>query len=429
MVDLVTPVFINGRRVGSFYRIEEVRLGFDYEDDWRQDPKAYPLSLSMPLVSRTYRDDHRQQPVSNFLWGLLPDNERTLARWAGYFGIGRGNPLAFLRHVGADCPGALAFTEPGEPGQVHPLGAAELDAEVRLLQQDSERSRLGGEFGHFSLAGAQAKTALRRLGDGWGLPTGDAPSTHILKPAMRGLQAQAFNEHFCLSLARQAGLPAAKSEVWDLGDVQAVLVERYDRMRRADGVVLRVHQEDMCQALGVHPAQKYEQDGGPDIQDLSGLLVDYSGDPAGDRARLFRAVVFNWLIAGTDAHGKNYSILHGPGGRVRLAPLYDLNSLWPYYDRRNQLRSPLRIGGRYRLDEIQVRHFVREARSAGLPESDAVDMAREMAGRLPDLALTVASDQERAGVSDPIYGKLTDGIGRQAASLLRQIEEGGAHHG
>lgn len=422
MVDLVTPVFINGRRVGRFYRIEEIRLGFDYDDDWRQQPQAYPLSLSMSLVSRTHRDDGRHQPVSNFLWGLLPDNERTLARWAGHFGIGRGNPLAFLRHVGADCSGALAFTEPGERGEVRPLNAAELETEVRLLQQDSDRSRLGGELGHFSLAGAQAKTALRRLGDGWGLPTGDAPSTHILKPAMRGLQAQALNEHFCLSLARQAGLRAAESEVWDLGDVQAVLVERYDRVRRADGAVLRVHQEDMCQALGVHPAQKYEQDGGPGIQDLSGLLVDYSGDPAGDRARLFQAIVFNWLTAGTDAHAKNYSILHGPGGRVRLAPLYDLNSLWPYYDRWNQLRSSLRIGGRYRLDEIQVRHFVREARTAGLSENDAVDIVREMAGRLPDLALTVAREQERAGVYDPIYGQLTDGVARQAASLLRQIE-------
>lgn len=420
MTDMLTPVYVNGRRVGTFYRIEDVRLGFDYDPAWRADTNGFPLSVSLPWVVPSHRDTPRRPYVSNFLWGLLPDNERTLGRWAAHFGIGRGNPLAFLRYVGADCPGALAFTAPGTTGAVEPLGPAALATEVRLLQQDAERSRLGGEFGHFSLAGAQAKTTLRRLPDGWGLPTGDAPSTHILKPAMLGLDAQAFNEHFCLTLARRLGLPAATSEVWTLDGVQAVLIERYDRFADDSGRMLRVHQEDMCQALGVHPTRKYEYDGGPSIQDMAAVLHEYSNDPVVDRARLFKAVLFNWLIAGTDAHAKNFSLLHGTGGRVRLAPLYDLNSLWPYYDRRNQLRSSLRIGGHYRFDAIRVRHFVREATTAGIREEEVVAMAREMAAQMPDVAMQITDEERRAGRYDAIYDRLTDGVTNQCTVLSKQ---------
>lgn len=419
MSDLVTPVYINGRRIGSFSRIRDNRLGFEYDEGWRQDPSAYPISLSMPLAASGYADRGRTNTVGNYLWGLLPDNERTLTRWARHFEVGRGNPLRLLRHVGADCPGALAFVAPAGSGDVRVLDDDDLVNEVRLLQEESDRSVLGGEVGHFSLAGAQAKTALRRVGDRWALPSGDEPSTHILKPAMAGLQAQALNEHFCLSLARHAGIAAAKSEVRNFGDIQAVIVERFDRVQTEHGV-RRVHQEDLCQALSVHPDNKYERDGGPGIRAITRVLAEYSSEPERDRRRFMEAVAFNWLIAGTDAHAKNFSLLHGNGGRVRLAPLYDLNSVWPYYGRRGELRSSLRIGGHYRIDEILPRHFLREAAAAGLAEEAARGLLSGLVEKLPDLAATVAADLRDKGLEDPIHARMIDGIRRQCRTLSKR---------
>lgn len=183
----------------------------------------------------------------------------------------------------------------------------------------------------------------------------------------------------------------------------------------------RVHQEDLCQALSVHPENKYERDGGPGIRAIAQVLADYSSEPERDRWRFMEAIVFNWLIAGTDAHAKNFSLLHGSGGRVRLAPLYDLNSVWPYYQRRGELRSSLRIGGHYRIDEIMPRHFLREATAGGLATEDARRLLAELAEKLPDLAATVAADLRSGGLNDPIHRRMVDEIRRLSRTLLESL--------
>src|SRR5262249_2084174 len=157
----------------------------------------------------------------------------------------------------------------------------------------------------------------------WGVPSGRTPTTHILKPPMPELNGHVENEHFCLALARELGLPAAASDVRRFDKEIAIVVERYDRVQ-IRGRLTRVHQEDICQRLGVRPARKYESEGGPGIRGIAELLRTHSSARDDDLATFLDAIAFNWLIAGSDAHAKNYSILLAGGGQVRLAPLYDL---------------------------------------------------------------------------------------------------------
>ena len=275
----------NGRPLGSvLYR--NSRLSFTYDESWRQDPNSYPLSLSMPLASA----EHGHSSIEPFLWGLLPDNDRVLENWARRFQVSPRNAFRLITNVGEDCAGAVQFVR---PERVEPLRTEPTTAEVAWLTEDEIAERLRNlradhsawraptDTGQFSLAGAQPKTALLFENGRWGVPSGRTPTTHILKPPTGEWDGHAENEHFCLSLARSLGLIVPNSSVSRFGDEVAIVIERYDRVRPADRW-LRVHQEDMCQALGVHPARKYESDGGPGVRKIADFLREYSSSPAED---------------------------------------------------------------------------------------------------------------------------------------------------
>jgi serine/threonine-protein kinase HipA len=218
--------------------------------------------------------------------------------------------------------------------------------------------------GRWSLAGAQAKIALAfdHINNSWVHPGGGAPTTHILKPALAGLDHHDLNEHLCLTAARLLGIPAATTIVRRFGTETVLVVERYDRLRR-DGTVRRIHQEDFCQALGIHPERKYQADGGPGVEDMANLLRDVTtGSADNEVTALVRAVAYNWLILGTDAHAKNFSLLLS-GPSVRFAPLYDVASAAPYGDHPRKLRMAQNIGGEYRPTAIEPRHWSRLAAS------------------------------------------------------------------
>jgi serine/threonine-protein kinase HipA len=161
------------------------------------------------------------------------------------------------------------------------------------------------------------------------VPSGRVPTTHILKPPTGEWDGHAENEHFSLHLARAAGLIVPNSTVQHFGDEIAIVVERYDRVR-SGGRWSRIHQEDMCQALGLHPTSKYESDGGLGVRTIAELLRQQSSNPEEDVQSFVDAIAFNRLIAGTDAHAKSYALLLSGSGAVRLAPLYDLASILPY---------------------------------------------------------------------------------------------------
>lgn len=415
--------YMNGRPLGAFTRAEANEIQFEYDSSWQRDSACHALSLSLPVEIKRHRDTPGRPVVSNFLWGLLPDNPNTLRHWARHFQIGRGNPLAFLEQVGADCPGAVTFGAPEACREVRVLSTAELAHEIGRLRLQQPQARLGGDVGRFSLAGAQAKTALQKRADGWYLPQGESPTTHIFKPPMDGLYEQVVNEYACMSAAKHMGLPCAGVSVEQFGDEIVLVIERYDRQKMDDGTIRRVHQEDMCQALGVHPDDKYQADGGPAIEDLARILMAHSNDPEEDRERLYRAVAFNWLIAGSDAHAKNYSLLLGPQRGVRLAPLYDINSAWPYEDRLKDTRSAVKIGSHYQIRRIRVRDWLTETAKAFVSEQQARGWLSEMTQQLPDTLLTVKKQCQEQGLPTNAVNRIVDKTAIWCSAIAGQLAQ------
>jgi len=405
------------------------RATFIYDPVWREADEAYPLSLSMPLAAR----EHGANVIEPFLWGLLPDNEQVIDRWARRFQVSPRNILGLLANVGEDCAGAVQFVRPerlvalrdGADDNVEWLSEEDIAQRLRCLREDHAAWRLARDKGQFSLAGAQPKTALLLEHGKWGIPSGRIPTTHILKPPTGSFDGHAENEHFCLALARRLGLPTATSWVQRFGDEPAILVERYDRVRAGNQIV-RVHQEDACQALGVMPMNKYQNEGGPAAQDVVDLLRTHSSAREEDVQIFVDALALNWLIAGADAHGKNYSVLIGSGPRIRLAPLYDVASLLPY-EQFNSYKTKLsmKVGGEYRIRDIGVRQWRKLAKEARLDEGRLIDRIRQMALRMPD---EIAVERQRAhgeGLAQPIIDKLADTLTTRAVSCQTTLQREG----
>lgn len=418
-------------RVAGLLEGDGTRASFAYSPEWLALDGAYPLSQSMPTLPATYTG----RRVLNFLWGLLPDNARTLDAWARRFQVSARNPVALLSHVGEDCAGAVQFVtearlpevleSAAQPAQVEWLDDRQVEERVRDVARDGAAARLATE-GQFSLAGAQPKIALyydarRRR---WGIPRGRTPTSHILKPAANGFDGFAENEYFCLTLARRLGLAAARSEWQAIGGIPTLIVERYDRIQR-DAHWYRVHQEDCCQALGVHPDAKYESEGGPGYPQMMSLL-DATDDPQVDRERLMKGACLGFLLAATDMHAKNFSLLHAratPRPRLRLAPFYDIASAWPYPRRMpiQKIRLALRIGGHYRLRELTPSHFRKLAVAASYPARAVLAHLAEFSQRLPDEAADVLKEVAEKGMARPVLAKLLDSLTAKCRVVQRQL--------
>jgi len=420
-------VLLYGAEIGTIEEVGSRRFVFRYLDAWREEGPGIPLSLSMPLTQA----EHSGAAVEAYMAGLLPDNLQVLQALAqnAPYRVSPNNPFALLTYVGEECPGAVQFVVPdrlneavtdGPTEWLDEAGVAEALARARRgLPPAYRQSRMG----HFSLPGAQPKIALHRertkTAERWGVPSGRTPTSHILKPPIPGLDGQAENEHFCLNLARELGLTAALSEVRVFGDEKAIVVERYDRYPGRGGRLVRSHQEDMCQAVGVHPSRKYERDGGPNVATIVRDVLRASAaspeDVESDVRRFIGAIVFNWIIAGTDAHAKNFSILHDRGARYRLAPLYDLNSALPYYDIR-QVKMSLKVGGSYDMN-LQPRHWERLAKDCRVEPHAVLAKVRRLLAEVPDAASTVAAKCEASGLTHPVLRTLLEALATRCRAL------------
>jgi serine/threonine-protein kinase HipA len=366
------------------------------------------------------QDRHGTRVVTDFMWGLLPDNEQTLRRWGTRYKVSGHNPFALLAAIGEDCPGAVQIVPPDRVlkrrQSVKWLSSAELEDRIRKLKEDAGAGRLESDTGQFSLAGSQEKTALYRVNNRWGVPQGRTPTTHILKPETGRVQHIAANEHFCLQLARQCRLPAAISEVNIIGGIPVIVVERFDRIR-VGGLVRRIHQEDMCQALSTR--EKYQQRGGPGIHDIMELL-QFSERPDIDRDRFMRAQAFNYIIAGTDAHARNYSISYAPGGAFRLSPLYDVISDLPYTKKRGASSTlAMTIGGKRTIRDILPRHWERQAKSVRFSRDQTFAHLRDLIARLPQATETVRKESLEQGLDSPLIKKLVEAIEDRCKFLVK----------
>ena len=415
--DSMLLVYLGDRLMGELRRLKGGKLQFIYNDDYRNEEARVPFSLSMPLLEKNYG----HETVNPFLWGLLPDNEWVLQRWAIRFGVSPSNCFGLLSGIGEDCAGAIRFvTEPSmvAKGGKNLLKPDAIEQRLAELRRDPSLGRVSSDRGQFSLAGAQAKTALQKRGNSWYLPWGNEPTTHILKTPRPDLDGHVENEHFCLCLARALGLNAAKSEVVHFGNEIAICVERYDRVK-VDGRWVRVHQEDVCQALAVHPARKYENDGGPGVID-SMQLLNRSSRANDDRRRLMEAIVFNYLILGSDAHAKNYGLLLGLRGQVRLAPLYDLASALPYVNRRRDERLAMKIGPYYQDSRIRPRHFEAMARRCDFPWPVLKDMMIGMAEEMTKTAERVFESELMQDVRHPVLETLVEKLITRTQRILKE---------
>jgi serine/threonine-protein kinase HipA len=416
-------IWMGDERVGVLDGRDRRNLAVVYDDGWVEDPRATPLSVSMPLAARR----HSGARVAAYLWGLLPDNDRVLARWATAYQCPATDVFGLLEGVGADVAGAARFLPPGlspterAAGRIEPLTEADVADLLRAIRVDTTAWHPGAR-GRWSLAGAQAKIALaqdERTGR-WGIPWGMAPTTHIIKPAIAGLDHHDLNEHLCLATAARLGLHVAESRVRRFAGEQALVVTRYDRLRR-DGAVTRIHQEDCCQALGVHPERKYQADGGPGIEDVATMLREVEIRSAdADITALVDAAAFNWLVLGTDAHAKNTSLLLS-GRQVRLAPLYDIASAAPYGDHPRKLRLAQKVGGEYRPTVIGPRHWDRLARAVRADPDRLHARIVGLADRLPDTLEAAIAEVELGAVERRAAHRMLDAVSAWTAACRSKM--------
>ncbi len=403
-------VWLYGERVAVIDRVRDrLRLAYT-EEALRRYPLGTPLlSLSLPVSSRRYT----QGIVRPFLDGLLPEGESRKAIARGVHAPER-DTYGLIRALGRDCAGAVVIQPAEDPAPqapttttAEPLGSDEIEALVRDLT--SAPLGVGGRA-RVSLAGVQEKLVLTRMPDGsWGRPVDGTPSTHILKPEIAAFPDTVENEAFCMRVAKHLGLDVAFVETTEIGSRKLIVVERYDRTVAADGTVRRIHQEDFCQATGVSPETKYEEDGGPSLLRIAGILRDVAAPDSLER--LLAAVTVNALIGNGDAHAKNFSLLHTADGALTLAPLYDLICTLYYGDD----RLAMSIDNSHRTDRLTADRIVNEAVSWGVSRDHAKEVVVDLLAKAPD-ALGLAREEIK-GVPAKLIATIQDQLNQ-----IRSVE-------
>ena len=411
-------VIIAGQVAGTVVQGHSGQLSFSYDASYG----GIPLSLSMPVGNRIYGDKR----VRPFLCGLLPDDPRVRRSTALEFGVSGNNPFALLTYVGLDCPGAIQLCRPDaiqeaieRPGDTTPLSDEAIGARLRQGRTFSDAAWISPSE-HWSLGGQQSKFALRNVNGAWHSCSGAAATTHIFKCGISSLAHQALNEYLCLKLASACGILSVQADYREFATEPAIIVKRYDRETTAAGDVVRFHQEDLCQALGVLPENKYPEYGGPSAIDVVRLLRQ-SGRHANSNINRFTAMLFfNYLIGAPDAHAKNYSLLLGDGGEARLAPLYDVASALPYQRSHDKWRIAMSIGGENRLGRVGRNAVARFAENAGLPVEDCVALMATLAEIIPmQFNAVVAEAKEQEALCEAVT-ELQDRWEKPLTDLCKQ---------
>ncbi len=379
-------VMLNNCPTGRLEKATSGAIWFQYNPAWLERRASFAISRSLPLGEKTYRGE----VVSAVFENLLPDNDRVRKRVAERTGAEGTDAFSLLESIGRDCVGALQFLPDGIEidAATSVSGEPISDAEIERLLANLKNAPLGMDEDHefrISVAGAQEKTALLYYKGQWMRPQGTTPTTHILKPQIGTIPTSTGeidmsnsvdNEHYCLKLMEAFGLRVAQTEIITFGARRVLVVERFDRHWLDGEHLIRLPQEDCCQALGIPPSRKYQStvisgQNGPSAVDIFRLLKE--GDkPIEDLAAFLKSQILFWLIGATDGHGKNFSIGLRPGGGFTLTPFYDVLSAQPAFDRKqiphNKYKLAMSVGNsrKYTVLNINGRHFRETAKEAGL---------------------------------------------------------------
>jgi serine/threonine-protein kinase HipA len=377
-------VYMNGLKVGLLSRAATGKLAFRYDADWLGGKSRRPLSLSMPLTEQTYSGDI----VENFFDNLLPDSQPIRDRIQQRFGARSNRGFDLLWHIGRDCVGAIQLFPEDLRIDVRKITSEPLsDAAVAETLKNYRTMPLGmradGEF-RISLAGAQEKTAFLRLNDEWHRPLGPTPTSHIFKLPIGRIEHSGMdlgdsmeNEWLCHAILKAYGISVADADMMSFEGTKVLVVERFDRRWSTDGSwLIRLPQEDMCQALSVPPALKYESDGGPGIAGIMELLLG-SIDALEDRRTFMTRVFLFWTMGAIDGHAKNFSIFLHPGGAFQLAPAYDVISAYPLIAKgqyeQKKMTMAMSLKGRnrqYLWERMLGRHWLSTAKRCNFPEDE-----------------------------------------------------------
>lgn len=355
--DKTLEVWLHDELVGHLYQLHSGDISYQYVLE-----ASRALSLSLPVQYEAYS----QGQCFAYFDGLLPESEFQREAIAKKFSINKKNSFRLLQAIGADCAGAVSFHEPrSKTGsyrkeEAKEVSEKELEDLIHELPQNpffiSKKNQL-----RLSLAGAQPKAAVIYRDGKIFLPLNETPTTHIIKPAVEGLNQTTSNEFFSLIVAKSLGLVVPAIELKTAGQTPYLLIERYDRISK-DGKIKRIHQEDFCQALNITSSDKYESDGGPSVSDCMKLLLETSS-PVNSRNQFMRMLVFNYLFGNMDAHGKNYSLLHKDDGIIEIAPMYDPACTLIYAELERKMA--MKIGGKYDPLQIFPRHWKRTCELSG----------------------------------------------------------------
>lgn len=413
-------VLIGGSFAGTMTQDDNGRLNYIYSSEYA----GSVLSLSMPISNASYGDKR----VRPFLAGLLPEDNAVRRAIAREHGVSANNPFALAGCIGLDLPGAIQLCQPGdldalsasESGEYREIGEQEIGTRLAALV-DSRDASWSAPDEHWSLGGQQSKIALAQFEGRWYSCEGAAATTHIIKPGIVHLYQQALNEHYCLSLANACGVHAAASEYVVFDEVPAIVVSRFDRNVEAPYVVVRLHQEDLCQSLGVLPENKYAQDGGPSARDVLSLL-DAHPNARNNKLSFTSQLLFNYLVGAPDAHAKNYSVFLSDQAGPVLTPLYDVASIFPYQHAGRVAKAAMGIGGEARFEHLSADDLRRYAETAGLEDALVLDLACNLAESVLENVEDVSAQiQASCGEAD-LFGRIEPKIKDSCETLLRRLE-------
>lgn len=364
-------VYMNGILVGKLVRESTGNLVFTYDNDWLIAKNSRPISLSMPLTEIPYKGNI----VDSYFDNLLPDSELIRGRIQTRFNAHSKACFDLLSFIGGDCVGALQLLTRPTVKSVKKIKANPIDDhDIATLLKNYQTAPLGMDRTldfRISIAGAQEKTALLRYQNKWCLPQGTTPTSHIIKLPIGiithsglDLSESVENEWLCLQILSAYDLSVNKATIVKFDDVKTLVVERFDRRWSADNRwLMRLPQEDLCQALAIPSGLKYESDGGPGIQDIMNILLG-SQNASQDRKNFIKSVFLFWVLGAIDGHAKNFSLRIESQGRYQLTPLYDVLSAYPLAVKRQiewqALKMAMSVKGKnrhYLWNNIQLRHW------------------------------------------------------------------------